>query len=233
MEDADGGHIVDTCFEELSAEITHLARALYATQRQSAFSIYTKINTRVGFFLDFSSLGQLYMLQTSFLSSKGEKINCLSNVSCYCKLLCCQSSNIVNWPLMNLSQHCLAAALSKTSYCFCFWGFLSRSCSHCHSGGSFQCHQLTSHDELRPIRSSCSLHIFVHITWNAQMSCILVSRGRVCVYVLACGSGPCVEGPGTQVEENWNRLRNSVQSKHKSRTSSGNYSRLESHLLSL
>lgn len=73
MEDADGGHIVDTCFEELSAEITHVARALYATQRQSAFSIYTKINTRVGFFLDFSSLGQLYMLQTSFLSSKGEK----------------------------------------------------------------------------------------------------------------------------------------------------------------
>lgn len=49
-EDADGVHIVDACFEGLSAEIMQLARTLCATRRQSAFSIYTKINTRIWLF---------------------------------------------------------------------------------------------------------------------------------------------------------------------------------------
>lgn len=41
----------------------------------------------------------MFMLQTSFLSSEGgKKINRLSIVSCYCKLL---SGNTVNWPLLN------------------------------------------------------------------------------------------------------------------------------------
>lgn len=62
---------------------------------------------------------------------------------------------------------------------------------------------------------------------------VLVSASKIYVYVPICGSKPLVEGPETQVEENWNGLRNSEQSKHKSKTSSGNYSRLESHLLSL
>lgn len=64
MEDAAGVHIVDVCFEELSAEIMQLACTLCANPCQSAFSIYTKINTRIGYFPDFSSLGQLCMLQT-------------------------------------------------------------------------------------------------------------------------------------------------------------------------
>lgn len=146
MEDAAGVHIVDVCFEEQSAEIMQLACTLCASRCQSAFFIYTKINTRIGYFPDFSSLGQLCMLQTLFLPFEGEKINCLSTVSCYCKLLCCQPSNIVNWPLMNPARHCLAAVLSQPFLVFCLWGF-----SHAHTvtvEGLSNTTQLTSHHEL-------------------------------------------------------------------------------------
>lgn len=70
---------------------------------------------------------------------------------------------------MYLSQHCLAAVLSQTSYCFCFWGF-----SHAHpvtAEGLSNTTELTSHSELWLCYGAlCSLHIFVHIAGSAQMS---------------------------------------------------------------
>lgn len=141
---------------------------------------------------------------------------------------------------MNLTQHCLAAVLSQTSYCFCFLVF-----SHAHPvtvEGLSNTTQLTSHSGLCLCYEALySLYIYVHAAGTGLLKClctsahiyVLVIAGRICVYVLICGSKPLVEGPETQVEENWNGLRNSEQSKHESNTSSGNYSRLESHLLSL
>lgn len=165
---------------------------------------------------------------------KGEKNKLPQHCNCYCKLLCCWSSTTDNWPLMNLAQHCLAAVLSQTAYCFCFWGF-----SHAHpvtAEGLSSTTQLTSHSELWLCYEALfSLHVFVYM---GTLKClrtsmhiyVLAMAGRIC---LICGSKPRVEGPEAQVEENWNGLRNSEQSKHKSKTSSGKYSRLESHLLSL
>lgn len=195
MEDADGGRIIDTCFRELW-EVR--SRSWLAHFVQLGAKVHCAFTRRwiQRFVISLTLLLwvtlQMYMLQTSFLSSKrgGKKINCLNIVSCNCQLLCCQSNNTVNWPLLNLSQHCLAAVLSQTSYCFCFWGF-----SHARPvavEGLSNTTRLTSHSELwLCCEASGSLHIFVRITGSAQTLTsahvyVLVSARRdlcVCSYL--------------------------------------------------
>ena len=150
----------------------------------------------------------------------------------------CQSSNTINWPLKNLTQHCLTAVWSQRSHCFCFWGF-----SHAHPVTvEGLCHtiQLTLHGQpWLGYEALCSLHIFVCVAGNVQMSvykCAYLHfwtrRQDLCICFNLWFKTSCWR-PRTQVDESWKGLRNSEQSKHKSKTSSGNYSRLKSHLLSL
>lgn len=129
------------------------------------------------------------MLQTSFLSSEREKINCLGIVSCYCKLLCCQSSNIVNWPLMNLAQHCLAAVLSQTSYCVLFFGVsltLTLSLRRVFPGPLSWPHTTNSGSVIKhcaPCTSLYTLQGMLKCRRNSAHSYILVSKGRICVFL--------------------------------------------------
>lgn len=87
MEDAEGVHIVDTCFSgSLRAEITHLARTLCAAPCQSAFCIYTKINTRVGYFPDSARLchvADVHVANIILVIRRGEK----NKPPQHCKLL--------------------------------------------------------------------------------------------------------------------------------------------------
>lgn len=203
LEDADGGHI-DTCFW-YSASWDHAMGSLTLRCSMPEHIVLSCEDKYYGWLFAWLCLSevtlQMCMLQTSFLSSKrGEKeINCLAIVSRYSKLLC-TSSATVNWPLVNLTQHCLAAALSQTSFCFCFWGF-----SHAHPVAAdclSSAAQLTSHSQLTlGYEALCSLHAFVCTTEKHSMpvyKCAYLhssAAGGICVYVPICGQKPLVEGP--------------------------------------
>lgn len=95
---------------------------------------------------------------------------------------------------MNLTRHCLAAALNKASHSFCFWGF-----SHSHPV-IVEGLANTPHSQPAWCKAyvSCmpvySLKPFLkHLCTNMQIY-ILVSAGWICICVSICGSKPLVEG---------------------------------------
>lgn len=110
---------------------------------------------------------------------------------------------------MNLVQHCLAVVLSWTAHCCCFWGF-----SHALTvtvEGLSNTTQLTSHNELQLCYKAVA-HLCTHCrdrsnACNCAHIHILVSTSRIGLHFPICGSRE------TQVEENWNGLRNNEQSK--------------------
>lgn len=139
IEDADGGHIIDSCF--LGTLSCDRATGSHTRCRWSALCIYTRYRDKYSgwlfpwLFFSGSHCRCAFRKHHSCLLKGGKKINYLSIVSCYCKLLCCPSSNTdCFWPLVNLAQHCLAAVLKPDILLFLFLGFLSRS--PCHCGGS-------------------------------------------------------------------------------------------------
>lgn len=146
---------------------------------QSALCIYTKINTMVGYLPDFASQGHItdvHIANIILVIWRGKNINCLSIVSCYCKLLCAGAATLstdLSWTSLTLFS-----CVKPDIVLFLLLGFLSRS--PCHCGGSFQYH--SSDLTLRTLalllyEAWCLLHIFVHMAGNAQMSVLK------CVYL--------------------------------------------------
>lgn len=240
-EDADGVHIVDACFSgSLRAEITHLARALCAAPCQSPFCIYTKINTRVGYFPDSARLCHVADVRVrkhhSCHPKGGNKINRLSIVSCYCKLL---SGNTVNWPLLNLARHCLAEPDILLFLLLCFLSrSLALSLRRVFPVPPCWPHTANSRLVMKRFSPGASLrtsqgNALTSVCRRSYLS--PCERGQV-LCVCSCvwfEKNLVLQAQKHRLEKTGTGSETSEPSKHASKTSSGNYSRRESHLLSL